>query len=140
LRKLLAGLGIVPSMPRPSPVADVVRSLIESRTRHSWSLQELHENACQELGNADYSTVFRAVTAMERAGLLARIEVGDGKSRYELVDAHHEHVRCDSCGRVAEVPGCSLEDVEATVRSTTGFLVTSHQVVFAGLCPECASA
>ena len=77
---------------------------------------------------------------MEREGLLARIEVGDGKSRYELMDSHHEHVRCDSCGRVAEVPGCSLADAEATVRSATGFVVTSHQLIFSGLCPECASA
>lgn len=127
-------------MPRPSPVTDVVRSLFDSRARHSWSLPELHAGACERLGDADYSTVFRAVTAMERDGLVARIEVGDGKARYELRNEHHEHVRCDSCGRVAEVPGCSLEDAEAAVKKSTGFAVTSHQVVFTGICPECASA
>lgn len=127
-------------MPRPSPVTDAIRDLFESRARHSWSLSELHEGARERLGDADYSTVFRAVTAMERDGLLVRIEVGDGKARYELRDDHHEHVRCDVCGKVAEVPGCSLEDVEAAVRSSTGFAVTSHQLVFNGICPDCASA
>lgn len=126
-------------MPRPSPVTDTIRALFEARTRHSWSLTELHESARQQLGDADYSTVFRAVTAMERDGLLTRIEVGDGRSRYELRDDHHEHVRCDVCGKVEEVPGCSLEDVEAAVRRSTGFSITSHQVVFAGVCPDCAS-
>ena len=126
-------------MPRPSPVTDVIRSLFDSGARHSWSLAELHEGARERLGDADYSTVFRAVTAMERDGLVAKIQVGDGKARYELQDEHHEHVRCDSCGRLAEVPGCSLADAEAAVRKTTGFSVTSHQVVFTGICPECAS-
>lgn len=127
-------------MPRPSPVADAVRSLFESRTRHSWSLQELHEGARERVATADYSTVFRAVTAMERDGLVTRVEVGDGKARYELRDDHHEHVRCASCGSVAEVPGCSLEDVEQTVQSSTGYIVTSHQLIFTGLCPDCAPA
>jgi Fur family ferric uptake transcriptional regulator len=126
-------------MPRPSPVTDTVRSLFESRARHSWSLAELHESTRARLGEADPSTIFRAVTAMEREGLLAKIEVGDGKARYELRDDHHEHVRCDVCGKVAEVPGCSLEDVEAAVRSSTGYAVTSHQLIFTGVCPDCAS-
>ena len=126
-------------MPRPSPVTDVVRDLFESRARHSWSLQELHDEASQRLGNADYSSVFRAAQAMEREGVVSKIDVGDGKARFELRDDHHEHIRCERCGRVAEVPGCSLEDVEAAVRKTTGYQVLSHQLTFTGRCPECAA-
>ena len=125
-------------MPRPTPVGDAVRALFQSGSRHSWSLAELHEGAREVVPSADYSTVFRAVTAMERDGEVVKLELGDGRARYELSEGHHEHVRCDACGRVAEVPGCSLADQEATVRRETGFVVTSHHVVFTGLCPECA--
>lgn len=127
-------------MPRPTPVGDAVRALFESGARHSWSLAELHEAARQQVPSADYSTVFRTVVALEKDGYLARVEVGDGRARYEVHDAHHEHVRCDSCGRVAEVPGCSLADQEAEVRRETGFLISGHKLVFTGVCPECASA
>ena len=126
-------------MPRPSPVTDTVRALLGSGERHSWSLEELHEGARNRLGSADYSTVFRAVSALEREGAIARVDVGDGRARYELADDHHEHVRCDACGRVAEVPGCALDDVAAAVEARTGFVVQSHQLVFTGLCPECAA-
>ncbi|HEX6548684.1 MAG TPA: transcriptional repressor [Candidatus Dormibacteraeota bacterium] len=126
-------------MPRPSPVFDVVRELFQSGRRHSWSLQELHEEAASRLGGADYSSVFRAAQTLEREGVVAKIDVGDGKARFELSDDHHEHVRCDSCGRVAEVPGCSLDDVERTVRQSTGYVVLSHHLTFTGLCPECAT-
>jgi Fur family ferric uptake transcriptional regulator len=125
-------------VPRPSPVTDIVRDLIVGKARHAWSLDELHEAAQASLGTADYSTVFRAVSTMEREGAIRRIDLGDGKAHYEVKDDHHEHVRCDSCGQVAEVPGCVLEDAAAGVQTSTGYKVMSHHLVFTGLCPACA--
>jgi Fe2+ or Zn2+ uptake regulation protein len=75
---------------------------------------------------------------MEREGLIDRIDLADGKAHYELRDKHHDHVRCDSCGRVAGVPGCILENATSAVESDTGFMITSHQLLFTGLCQECA--
>jgi Fe2+ or Zn2+ uptake regulation protein len=127
-------------MPRPSPVTDAVRSLFEDGDRHAWSIDELHEAVRSGRGGADYSTVFRAVAALERDGVIDRIEVGGGKAHYELHDAHHDHVRCNSCGRLAEVPGCVLAAETVAVQRATGFRVTSHQLVFTGLCPDCVSS
>jgi Fe2+ or Zn2+ uptake regulation protein len=127
-------------MARPSPVSDQVRTLLGEVQKHLWSIDELHEAVVETLGAADYSTVFRAVTAMERDGLIKRIDLGDGKVHYELAEDHHEHIRCESCGRVVEVPGCVLDDAERSVRSSTGFVVTSHQLLFTGVCPQCAGA
>lgn len=125
---------------RPSPVSDQVKRLLTTGDAHLWSIDELHEGVVGALGAADYSTVFRAVSGMERHGLVHRIDLGDGKVHYELADEHHEHIRCDSCGRVVEVPGCVLEDASAAVTASTGFKVTSHQLLFGGVCPGCASA
>jgi Fe2+ or Zn2+ uptake regulation protein len=49
-------------------------------------------------------------------------------------------VRCTSCGRVDEVPGCVLEQATATVQLQTGFRISDHQLVFSGTCPECRTA
>jgi Fe2+ or Zn2+ uptake regulation protein len=122
-------------------VSDQVKLLFSSTdTRHLWSIDELHAAVVKALGDADYSTVFRAVSGLERDGSIRRIDLGDAKVHYELSDAHHEHIRCDDCGRVVEVPGCVLEDASSAVNSSTGFSVTSHQLLFSGICPECASA
>ena len=123
---------------RPSPVSDQVRGLFAAERKHLWSIDELHGAVVQSLGAADYSTVFRAVSGMERDGVIARIDLGDGKVHYELSEEHHEHIRCDSCGRVVEVPGCVLEDASTAVKTSTGFTVTSHQLLFTGICPTCA--
>jgi Fe2+ or Zn2+ uptake regulation protein len=127
------------SVARPSPVSDQVRTLFAAETRHLWSIDELHAAVVESLGAADYSTVFRAVSGMEKDGLIRRIDLGDGKIHFEMSEDHHEHIRCDSCGRVVEVPGCVLDDASASVKSSTGFVVTSHQLLFSGLCPDCAS-
>lgn len=129
---------MIVSVPRPSPVTDVVKSLFLGEARHAWSLDELHQAAQKTLGGADYSTVFRAVAAMEREGAIRRIDLGDGRAHYEVPEGHHEHVRCESCGQVAEVPGCVLEDAAAGVQNSTGFKITSHHLVFTGLCPVCS--
>jgi len=126
-------------MPRPSPVTDEVRRLLETDEQHVWSLDDLVASARSSLGSADYSSVFRAVSQLEREGLLDRIELGDGKARFEMRDHHHEHIRCEVCGRVEEVPVCVLDDASAQVHNLTGFKVTSHRVVFGGLCRECAA-
>jgi Fe2+ or Zn2+ uptake regulation protein len=127
-------------MPRPSPVSDQVKKLFADERRHVWAIDELHEAVVKTLGGADYSTVFRAVSGLEREGVIRRLDVGDGKVHYELADEHHEHIRCDGCGRVVEVPGCVLEDASSAVTTSTGFKVTSHQLLFSGVCPECVSA
>jgi Fe2+ or Zn2+ uptake regulation protein len=129
---------IVLIVPRPSPVTDAVRNVFEGEARHAWSIDQLHEAVRSALGGADYSTVFRAVSTMERDGHIRRIDLGDGKAYYEASDDHHEHVRCEACGRVAEVPGCVVQHAATGVQRRTGFRVTSHQIVFSGLCPACA--
>ena len=126
-------------MPRPSPVTDAVRELFDTPGRHAWSIDELHVAVRDSLGSADYSSVFRAVTQLERDGTLDRLDLGEGHARFEVRDGHHEHIRCERCGRVDEVPGCVLDDVVAQTQALTGFRVTSHQVVFAGVCGACAA-
>jgi len=126
-------------MPRPSPVTDAVRSLIEGEGHRAWSLDELLEEVKQQIATANFSTVLRAVWALEKRSLVQRVELGDGKARYEAPRDHHEHVRCIQCGAIAEVPGCVVDEAAAGIEAQTGYVVRSHQVVFAGLCPDCKS-
>jgi Fur family ferric uptake transcriptional regulator len=77
---------------------------------------------------------------MEADDDVARIDLGDGKARYEAAGDHHEHVRCEVCGAVAAVPGCLVETVVPAVERRTGFKVSGHQLLFSGRCGSCAEA
>jgi Fur family ferric uptake transcriptional regulator len=124
----------------PSPVRNQVKLLFSTPGRHVWSIEELQQAVSASLGGADYSSVFRAVAGMERDGMVDRVDLGDGKAHFELSEEHHEHIKCDSCGRVVGVPGCILENATAAVEGDTGFRITSHHLLFSGICRDCAAA
>lgn len=116
-----------------------MKELLLSGFRHAWSLEELLERVREgEVPGANYSSVFRAVTLFEEEGLVQRVEVGDGRARYEVRTPHHDHVHCERCGRVAEIEGgCLVGDAEDRVRNLTGYRLSGHTLVFSGLCPAC---
>lgn len=120
-------------------MTDAVRQLVNTGDKHLWSLDELHARVREDIATANFSTILRAVSALERGGEVDRVDLGDGKARYERHGGHHDHVRCTSCGRVAEVPGCVLDEATALVQSATSFVIGGHQLTFSGVCPECAS-
>lgn len=125
-------------MPRPSPIRDQVWELLSSGSRHAWSFEELLDEIRPQTPSANYSSVFRAVAYFEEQGRVRRVDVGDGKSRYEPTSRHHDHVHCERCGRVAEIAGgCLVDDVDQRVGTVTGFQVSGHTLVFSGMCPEC---
>lgn len=112
--------------------------LLVASGRHDWSIEDLVAGLAERGVEADFSTVFRALTRLESDGAARRVVLGDGKARYEAAGEHHEHIRCERCGTVGEVPGCVVSDALPRVQRATGFRLTGHQVVFSGLCPRCA--
>jgi Fe2+ or Zn2+ uptake regulation protein len=108
------------------------------RSRHGWSIDELAE-ALETRGlKADFSSVFRALGRLEADGEVERVELDDGKARFERSTEHHEHIRCESCGSVAAVP-CSLRsEVLPSLQRHTGYSIRSHRLVLSGVCPDCA--
>ncbi len=124
-------------MARPSHVRDAIRSLLPSSPRHDWSADSLLQQLRARGVSADFSSVFRALQHLEREGLAQRVDLGSGKSRYEARRQHHEHIRCEKCGSVAEVSGCLVQGVVNRVEGATGYTVRTHELTFAGLCPAC---
>ena len=71
------------TVPRPSPVRDAIRQCLTAQPRHGWSLDELLGQLHRVDVSADFSTVFRALNWLEGEGEVRRVDLGDGKARYE---------------------------------------------------------
>jgi Fur family ferric uptake transcriptional regulator len=84
------------------------------------------------------ATVYRALDAFVRDGVLERAHVGDGKVRYGLASRHHDHLVCLDCGAWEALKRCLVPRVPRLIAS--GFKVTGHQVELYGYCARCQTA
>ena len=85
------------------------------------------------------ASVYRALERLEQLRLIQRVEVGGDATGYERVDsaAHHHHLVCQECGRLAPFTSEPLEQAIEEVGRGSGFALTSHDVVLRGTCPSC---
>jgi Fur family transcriptional regulator, stress-responsive regulator len=95
----------------------------------------------QEMGAVSHQAVYDVLRALTEAGLLRRIQPAGASARYEarVADNHH-HVVCRRCGAIADVD-CAVGHTPClTASDDHGFVIDEAEVVYWGLCPECASA
>ncbi len=79
--------------------------------------------------------------ALTNAGLLRRIQPSRSTARYEarVADNHH-HIVCRLCGAVADVDCAVGEAPCLTPSEDHGYTIDEAEVIYWGLCPDCAGA
>jgi Fur family ferric uptake transcriptional regulator len=93
------------------------------------------------VGYLSLQAVYDALHALTAAGLIRRIEPADSPARFEgRVGDNHHHVVCRSCGVVADVDCAVGEAPCLTASDDKGFSIDEAEVVYWGLCPNCATA
>lgn len=123
--------------PQRRAIVDVI---IRNEGNHltTEELYDLVKKECPEIGLA---TVYRTVQLLEEIGVICKLDLNDGCSRYELVheeeNHQHHHLVCTSCGAVIEVQGDLLEVLEHEIEEKYKFKITNHSVKFFGICDRC---
>jgi Fur family ferric uptake transcriptional regulator len=104
------------------------------------SAQEIHDALRASGGRIGIASVYRALDGMDALGLIQRIDLGDGVSRYEPAypdGDHHHHLVCDDCGKVEPFEDPALESALERVAGGRGYSVAAHDVVLRGACEDC---
>jgi Fur family transcriptional regulator, stress-responsive regulator len=89
--------------------------------------------------------VYDVLAALTAARLIRRIQPSGSVSRYESrVGDNHHHVVCRSCGVIADVD-CAVGDTPCLTPSDPagtldGFVLDEAEVIYWGLCPDCAAS
>jgi len=108
--------------------------------RHAWTLEELHIALGRQGHATDFSSVFRAAEKLAADGVTRKILLDDGRTRFEPVGVHHDHLYCTRCHELVPVP-CLIEHERfAALERATGAAILDHQVVLRGLCRDCRKA
>src|SRR4051812_6822975 len=86
------------------------------------------------------ASVYRVLDLLTSEGLLHRMDLGSGISRYEPHRSggdHHHHLVCDSCGKVEAFEDRALETAIHRLEEASGYAVAGHDVVLHGACGDC---
>lgn len=85
------------------------------------------------------STIYRALFALTEKGILLKQTGQDGKTYYQINNRKHKHqLVCSLCNKVILIDCCPLLKFENELCKNTGFTITSHNLEFTGICPDCA--
>ncbi len=94
-----------------------------------------------DLGEVSHQAVYDVLRALTAAGLVRRIQPSGSVARYEsrVADNHH-HLVCRSCGTIVDVDCAVGERPCLTASDDHGYDIDEAEVVYWGLCPDCAAA
>lgn len=128
---------MLPGMPRKSRISAEILSVIAQGKRHGWTLDELSAGVRDSGAPADFSSVFRAAERLVAEGRLRKLLLEDGRVRFELATAHHDHFLCDRCHDLVPIP-CVISAAEfAALERAIGAAISGHQLMLNGICANC---
>jgi Fur family transcriptional regulator, ferric uptake regulator len=122
-----------------SKARDAVVEVFFETEAHA-SLQELFDAASRRHAGVGFATVYRTMKLLDEAGLADARNFGDGKSTlYEVAAgrSHHDHLICESCGRIVEFVDEEVESLQDKIARRYGFSLKRHRHELYGLCSDC---
>jgi Fur family ferric uptake transcriptional regulator len=80
------------------------------------------------------ATVYRTVKLFEEAGILERLEFGDGRARYEDAERdHHDHLIDMNSGEVIEFVDPEIEALQERIAARLGYRLIGHRLELYGI-------
>lgn len=98
---------------------------------------EIFERVRRQDPRIGYGTVYRTLHLLAEHGLIQELTFADQASRYDGRVERHDHVHCQHCGVLLDVDVPVALIARHVASEQSGFDITSHHTVFAGVCPEC---
>ena len=109
----------------------IIIQVIEESDDHP-DVDQLYLRSVELDNTISIATVYRTVKLLEEAGLIERLEFGDGRSRYEEAREHHEHLVDIETGEVHEFYNEQLETLKTEIAREMGYELIDHRLELYG--------
>ena len=109
----------------------IILGVIEGSEDHP-DVDQLYLRAVEQDRTISIATVYRTVKLFEEAGVIDRLEFGDGRARYEESGEHHEHLVDVETGEVIEFYHAELEALKEKIACEMGYELVDHRLELFG--------
>ena len=121
-------------MKKYSRQREAILSVLYSTETHptaNWVYNQVRET----IPNISLGTVYRNLAALNAAGEIISLSVGDGYERFDGNNSRHAHFYCKKCGKITDI---ALEtDYLVHEAKKNGFIPDSSVYIVRGVCGEC---
>ncbi|MDC0656940.1 Fur family transcriptional regulator [Leisingera sp. SS27] len=111
----------------------VIAQVLQDSDDHP-DVEELYTRASAMDAGISIATVYRTVKLFEEAGILERLEFGDGRARYEDAEReHHDHLIDMNTGEVIEFCDPEIEELQERIARKLGYELRGHKLELYGV-------
>ncbi|SNS00756.1 Fur family transcriptional regulator [Antarctobacter heliothermus] len=110
-----------------------IADVLDNATDHP-DVEDLYARASARDPNISIATVYRTVKLFEEAGILERVDFGDGRARYEDAEReHHDHLIDLNSGEVIEFVDPEIEALQEKIAEKLGYRLKGHRMELYGV-------
>ena len=109
----------------------IILEVIEASADHP-DVDELYRRAVEKDRSISIATVYRTIKLFEEAGIIEKLDIGDGRARYEEAGEHHEHLIDIETGEIIEFQNEELEEMKRQVAFKMGYELVDHRLELFG--------
>ena len=111
----------------------VIARVLSESSDHP-DVEQVYRRAAAIDPRISIATVYRTVKLFEEASILARLDFGDGRSRYEEApEEHHDHLIDVKSGTVIEFHNEEIERLQREVARRLGYELVGHRLELFGV-------
>jgi Fur family ferric uptake transcriptional regulator len=111
----------------------VIARVLSSSSDHP-DVEELHRRSVAIDPRISIATVYRTVRMFEENGILSRLDLGDGRARYEeMPESHHDHLIDTRSGKIIEFNDPELEALQERIAARLGYKLVDHRLELFGV-------
>lgn len=90
--------------------------------------------------SVDVSTVYRTIDVLEELGVVDHVHLAHSPAVYHLAEDDHQHLVCEHCGRIEELPAERLRPFLRMLKGEFGFEVPRRHFAIVGICASCTES
>lgn len=95
-------------------------------------VDEIYRVMIKENPNFSPTTVYNALKALEKEGLIISVTIDKDRVHYDANIDTHGHFKCEKCGRIFDF---GIYDIK--FGGIDDFYIRQKDIYYSGVCPEC---
>jgi Fur family peroxide stress response transcriptional regulator len=114
---------------------EILRELATAKDHPS--AEDVYKRVKPKIPPISFDTVYRTLALFERAGVIARVDHLDDRTRYDPDTSKHHHIVCIKCKKIRDFTWPALDRMDIPEETKDWGLIKGKYLEIRGLCREC---